>query len=86
MNNLVIELENNSKYIVIDMLDYLNKKYFLLAKLNDTNINDYFDIVAYNDDNNYFEPLEDEFLYDTIKAVFENKLNYERVLIDSISN
>lgn len=86
MNNLVIELINGSKYVLIDILEYDNIKYFLLTKLNDSNIDNYFDIVRYNTNSNTFEPIDDKMLYDTIKNIFDNRLARYRIELNNMPN
>lgn len=81
MNNyLTVELSNNSKYIVVEILNLNEKIYFLLTKILDDgkNISDIFDIVLFNIMENSFESLidEDEYLY--VKNMFENKLDIDR--------
>ena len=84
MNNLVIEFINGSKYVLIDILEYDNIKYFLLTKLNDSNIDNCFDIVRYNTNSNTFEPIDDEMLYDTIKNIFDNRLERHRIELNNM--
>ena len=44
-NYAMLELNNNKKHIVIDMLENTNKKYFLLTQvLDENNINNEFEI------------------------------------------
>lgn len=78
--NIVLELKNRNKYIVIDMIDLENKKYFLLSKLtlDETDIDNQFDIYTLNEECNFFDSIEDEIEYNYIKELFEQRLNEKR--------
>ena len=84
----MIELNNGNKYIIVDMLNFDTKKYFLLAKviLDDNDIDDYFDICIYNDISKSFTEIEDEYEYNSIKDIFNNILNQLKKELDKIEN
>lgn len=58
----IIELENNSKYAVIDTLEWNNKKYVLAIGVSndEKSVDNKFVIVIYNESKNYFERIEEE--------------------------
>lgn len=63
MNNyIIIDLNDNNKYLVIDMLEYKN------------NINNNFYICIYDKDNNSFKEVKEENIYNNIKDKFLSKL------------
>ena len=86
-NYTMIELENDNKYIIVDMLEYDNKKFFLLAQvLNETDINNEFEIYVYNAKTNSFDEIENELEYNYVKEVFSNRLNELRNELEKIDN
>lgn len=72
-----IELDNGNKYVIIDMLDYDNKRYMLLTKIinNDIDIDKNFDICECDVENNYFKYVNNEEIYNSIKAIFLERLS-----------
>ena len=77
---MIFELKNNSKWFVIDMLEYGSIKYFLLSKIlnNGNDIDNVFRICMYDDFFNMFKPVEDKNLYDNVKKSFEVRLDKKR--------
>ena len=71
----MIELKNGNKYIIVDMINIDTKKYFLLASTNGLDIDNCFDLCIYNEETNSFNELEDEYEYNSIKDIFNNRLN-----------
>ena len=75
-----IELKNNNKYILVEMLNLNEKIYFLLAKILpiENKISNLFEIVVFNVFNNSFEDITEEEEYIYVKEVFEKKLGNSR--------
>ena len=59
---IILELNDNNKYIIIDMLDYEN------------NINNNFYICIYDKDSDSFKEIKEEYVYNNIKDKFINRL------------
>lgn len=78
--NQVIELSNKNKYLIIDMIESEEKKYFLLTRVNQDNneISTKFDLCIYNEEMNTFEAIDNEYEYNNIKTFFENRLNNKK--------
>ena len=72
----MVELKNDERFVIVDMLDYDNKKYFLLARvLNEVDVDNEFEIYYYNSETNSFNELENELEYNYVKDLFSNRLN-----------
>lgn len=70
----LIKINNDDKYIIIDILDINTKKYiFAFRILNDIDVSNEFDIYIHND-YNIFEKIENEEEYNYIKKIFLNRL------------
>ena len=84
----IIELENGSKYAVIDTMEKGIKKYFLVAVVsNDEKVVDNeFKVCIYNEYRNYFEKIENEEEYDLIMSLFEERLEQQKELDDTLEN
>lgn len=85
----IIELKNGDNYVLVDMLNIDNKKYFLLANiiLYDNEVDNYFDIFIYKEETNSISEIEDEYEYNSIKDIFNNKLdNLRKELIEMDNN
>ena len=82
----IIELSNGIEYVLIDILDYNNKKYFLSTKVNENNINDIFEVLLYDEKNNSLLNLENKEEYDYLYSIFEERLNNKKIELDIISN
>lgn len=81
MNNYVmIELEKGNKYILIDMINNNEKKYFLVAevKSDENNISNEFDICLYNEEKNWFEKIDDEMEYNIVRDTFDKRLDEKK--------
>lgn len=77
MNNFfTIELKNNNKYIVVEILNLNGKIYFLLAKIlpEGNKITNLFDIFIFNVLENSFEEITEEDEYLCVKKMFEKRL------------
>ena len=74
-NYVMVELKNDERFVIVDMLDYDNKKYFLLARvLNEVDVDNEFEIYYYNGETNSFDELENELEYNYVKDLFSNRL------------
>jgi len=82
----IIELSNGLEYVLIDILDFNNKKYLLSTKVKENNINDIFEILLYDEENNSLLNLENKEEYDYLYSVFEERLNNKKIELDIISN
>ena len=75
-NYVMVELKNDERFVIVDTLDYDNKKYFLLARvLNEVDVDNEFEIYYYNGETNSFDELENELEYNYVKDLFSNRLN-----------
>lgn len=84
---VVIELENNIKYAVIDILEYNNKKYFLVSKVLDGSIVEgEYKLCIYNETKNYFDRIDNEEEHNFIMAMFERKLEKQRKVEEKLNN
>ena len=81
----LIELTNGNQYIIVDMLNLNTKKYFLLAKTDKLNIYNYFDIYFYNEKVSSFNEIIDEYEYNSVKEIFNNRLNKLSIKLDKIN-
>ena len=59
---MIIDLNDNNEYIIIDKLDYEN------------NISDKLSIFIYNKNNNTFKEIKEEYIYNNIKDKLLNGL------------
>lgn len=82
----MIELKNGNKYIIVDMINIDNNKYFLLAGTNGIDIDNYFDLCIYDEESNSFNEIDDEYEYNSIKEIFNNRLDNLRKELDKIGN
>lgn len=82
----IIELSNGIEYVLIDILDYNNKRYFFSTKINENNINDIFEILLYDEKNNSILNIENKEEYDYLFSIFEERLNNKKIEIDILSN
>ncbi len=75
-NYEILELEDDTKYIIVMSLKNKDKEYVLAAQINDseTEISKESDIFIRDRRNNIIKKIEDNFEYDLIKSVFEKKL------------
>ncbi len=73
---LIIELSNNIKYTMVDMIEYQEHKYVLLSQTSDdeTNISDQLDICRYDDIENDIDKIEDEEEYNVVKNMFDERI------------
>ena len=71
----LIEFSDGRKCIIVDMININNNKYFLLAKTNGVDIDNCFDIRKYDDLSNFFNEIEDEYEYNSIREIFSNRLD-----------
>lgn len=85
---VVLELEDNSKYAVIDTFNYENKEYFLVTRVleNETIIENEFNICIYNSYKNCFEKIENKEELEIISLVFEKKLKKQNLMEDALEN
>ena len=85
---MILELENNSKYVVVDALEQNEKKYFLLTRLmpDGNSLNNEFDMCLYDDENNYFVSIDDEFEYNNIRDIFNTRLDNKRQSLENIDS
>lgn len=70
----VIELENGSKYIVIDAVNYNNHTYLLLGKLNSTEDDMDNKMLVYEKIDNKVVVIEDNDLLEKLIKTFENRV------------
>lgn len=77
---IIIELENKRKYAVIDLLEYQEKKYLLTSEVNneETEISKEFKICIYIEEENKLIELENDYEYEIIKYLFEERLNIKK--------
>jgi hypothetical protein len=85
--NVIIELTNGMKYIVVDMIEMNSNKYFLLSQTSkdETKISDKFDICRYDNDNNNFDYIENVDEYTQIKNLFDQRIEKHRIEFEIIS-
>ena len=77
MNNyFTIELNNKNKYIVVEILNFNEKIYFLLSKILsiENKITNLFEIVIFNVMDNSFKEITEEEEYLCVKEMFEKRL------------
>ena len=84
MNLELIELANGCKYVIIYELNYENKNYVLVAKVNDAEddiISDTYEICVRRklDGKDEIKAVEDKQLYELLKEVFERKMKSENM-------
>lgn len=82
----IIEISNGIEYVLIDILDYNNKRYLLSSKINENKVNDIFEILLYDEKNNSLLNLENKEEYDYLFSIFEERLNNKKIEIDILSN
>lgn len=72
----IVELENGNECTIIDMVEYGNKKYFSLIKINqdELSLDDEIIICIYNEINNYFEEIKNNEEYIFIQEIFKERL------------
>lgn len=87
-NYMIIGLDNDVKYLVVDMLECNEKKYFLLTEVmsDGYSLGNEFDICLYDDKHNYFVLIDDEYEYNNIKDIFNNRLNEEKQKLHSLDD
>lgn len=85
--NLIIEMSNGFKYAVIDMIELNNNKYFLLAQTSsdETKLSDKFDICKYDNIHNNFDYIENIDEYNSVKELFDKRVDKHRIEIEIIS-
>ena len=81
IEHLIIELSNGIKYVVIDMVDLNNNKYFLLTQTSkdETKIAKEIEICKYDAINNNFDKIEDQEEYNNIKVIFDQRMENKKV-------
>ena len=86
--HVIIELENGSKYAVIDTMEKGIKKYFLVTTVSkdETEVDDEFKVCIYNEEKNYFEKIENEEEYDLIMSLFEERLEQQKEIDEALEN
>lgn len=74
---IVLELEDNSKYAVIDTFEYQHKEYFLVTRVSkeETMVDNKFNICIYNSDKNCFEKIENSEEFEFMALIFQKKLD-----------
>lgn len=77
---IVLELEDNSKYVVIDTFEYQSKEYFLVTRVLDeeTIVDNKFNICIYNSDKNCFEKIENNEELEFMTLIFQKKLDKQK--------
>ena len=74
-NYMIIILENKLKYAVIDVLNYNNKKYFLVSKIINNSIDETYTICEYNDLKNCFEKINNQ---EELEELFNKRLDSKK--------
>lgn len=74
-NYMIISLENKLKCAVIDVLNYNNKKYFLVSKIIGNSIEETYTIYEYNDLKNCFEKIENQ---EELETLFSKRLDSKK--------
>lgn len=71
LRNRMLTIDNGDKYVVIDDIQYLNKKYLLLGKVIEEDIDENLLVAEYNDDKVTF--VNNEILKEELLRLFKNK-------------
>lgn len=84
--NLIIELSNGIKYVIIDAVEYNSFKYFLLTQVSkdETKISEDIEICRYDNVNNNFDQITDIEEYNLIKAIFDERTSKEKLELNII--
>ena len=86
--DVIIELSNNLKYAVLDVIEYDKEQYFLLTQLSEDeeNISDELEVYKYDKIHNNFDHIEKQDIYDYVYSVFEERLKKQKLELDIINN
>ena len=73
-NNMeIIELENGLRLIIVDEIDFQNKKYVRVAKFNNDGNDILEDTYVYEKDDNNLVEITDNYLLEIVIKMFENR-------------
>jgi len=73
-NNMeIIELENGLRLIIVDEIDFQNKKYVRVAKFNNDGNDILEDTYVYEKDDNNLVEITDNYLLEMILNIFESR-------------
>lgn len=74
LKNKMITLNNDEKYIVVDIMNYANRQFLLMDKvINNEELEENFVITELKD--NHINIINDESIIDELKSLFINKNN-----------
>lgn len=85
--NIIIEMSNGFKYVVIDMIEIENNKYFLLSQTSsdEKQLSDKFDICRYDNKHNNFDYIENVDEYNYVRSIFDKRIENHRIEFEIIS-
>ena len=81
---VIVKLDNNRKYLIIDNLKYHNKEYFLVTEVIDEKISNDYKVCLYDYDKNCFKKIESIEELNLITSEFENNINNKSIFEESI--
>ncbi len=71
--NMIFSLQNNEKYMVLDMADYEGKNYLYTVMVDDTLIKSLGKYLFFENKDNMVSKVDDEYLADKLYEVFTNR-------------
>jgi len=83
---VVVKLENNEKYLIIDNLKQNNKEYFFVTEFIDEEIGNDYHICLYDCDNNCFRKIQNEEELNFITLKFEENIKNKSVFEEIIDS
>ena len=73
---ITIQLKNNEEFVIVDMIDYSKKKYFLVIKSLEEQmlLDNSFKVCIYDEQKNSLKTIQSEEEYNFIYSIFESRL------------
>ena len=86
--DIIIELSNHIKYVVIDVIECNCNQYFLMTQVSEDEqkISDDMEIYEYDREHNNFDLIEDKEEYDHVNVIFKERLKEQKLEMDIIHN
>jgi len=85
---ITIELENNSEFVIVDMIEYYKKKYFLVVSVieEETKIGDKFQACIYDEQKNSLKEITSQEEYNFVFSIFESRLEKQNKINEMLKN